>query len=1036
MGLWGNYSNLWNSTFDEANEFTSQLKPASDVSIETVMASLYFNAIVFVLMLASYEILRRFVPSVYASRNLHNSPSVDLSEDRGVGMSGMSKLPLYNSYIPFDWVAPVFGVSWSTVRKSAGLDAYFFLRFIRMCVRITSVSTFWASIILGPVYATGMNGADGWYLVSMVNIQNDWRMTVAVIFMYLFSGFTFFVMKQEFSHWMELRMDFLGKGERNIDPQHHYSLMVENVPLQLRSDSALREYFERLFPGNVHSATVILNLPKLEALEAHCLRIVQRLEKAIAVYHATTKRPTQVIGKPRSSAFGIEMEFPTISIFSLCRKRNKEVVMVNEKGPYPAPGTLVDSISLHTREVADCNYQIYKLQQENFVLAGTGNVKPREANKWFDSFAEAAAQVANTIMDDSAIDNDLKTHHDENQEVLIHRAENMSGRYGSFSPANASPSLHYNPNRKTPASSFENRDVLEHSMSPLSDPSQSYSGSMESDKSAKLIEPMVYATKRNKHFLHPNSRSDYSNRFRRIIGRLGLDFLVAGLKYINRQFDNFLANVVGRKMSSTGFVTFLDLASASTAASTPLTHKPHVLEVHVAPEPRDIRWKSAHLPAKLLKRRENYANVILTLGIFLWSIPLAAIQAFATAEQVARLPGMDWVLTLGNGSVTAFINGYLPVVALLCLIMILPVIFEQIAINYENRKTVSDVQRSMLGRYFYYQLANIFLTVTAGSFWDSLADILDRPGNILEILGNSLPKVVGYFISFIITKILAGLPIVFLRVGALGRKLFLRSISSPAKATQRQIDGIYRRDNLLYGWEYPSQLLVVVICFTYACICPVILPFGAIYFVGSLMVYKKQVLYVYSAVYESGGTMFPDACNYMLFGLLCSQTILIGYTLIRQSFYEPLYLMPLPFITIYVVRYFRSYFSEAALQLSLERAVERDLLSDLKANMKQSNSSINSPSNRTRTMGFEERQEIFDAKLYRQPVLTAPCLEPMEYRRDQFDPVTEDARNTIKRLFLAKAANGQTRPDAIPEEFSGIQSEESIQIMASRSDIL
>lgn len=270
-------------------------------------------------------------------------------------------------------------------------------------------------------------------------------------------------------------------------------------------------------------------------------------------------------------------------------------------------------------------------------------------------------------------------------------------------------------------------------------------------------------------------------------------------------------------MSSTGFVTFLDLTSVATAASTPLTHKPNVLKTTVAPEPRDIRWKSAHRLDKMLRRREIFSNIFLSFGIVLWSIPLTAIQAFATAEQVARIPGMDWVLTIEGGSFTSFINGYLPVVALLGLIMLLPILFEQIAINYEHRKTVSDVQRSMLGRYFYYQLANIYLTVTAGSFWESVADVLDHPGNILEILGRSLPKVVGYFISLLITKILAGLPIIVLRVGALSRMLILRGLFSKDRVTQREMDFVFRRENLLYGWEYPSQLLVIVICFTYAC---------------------------------------------------------------------------------------------------------------------------------------------------------------------------------------------------------------------------
>ena len=47
------------------------------------------------------------------------------------------------------------------------------------------------------------------------------------------------------------------------------------------------------------------------------------------------------------------------------------------------------------------------------------------------------------------------------------------------------------------------------------------------------------------------------------------------------------------------------------------------------------------------------------------------------------------------------------------------------------------------------------------------------------------------------------------------------------------------------------QLLCVVIVFTYAVISPIILPFGLIYFLGALTVYKKQILYVYSPVYES-----------------------------------------------------------------------------------------------------------------------------------------------------------------------------------------
>ena len=112
-----------------------------------------------------------------------------------------------------------------------------------------------------------------------------------------------------------------------------------------------------------------------------------------------------------------------------------------------------------------------------------------------------------------------------------------------------------------------------------------------------------------------------------------------------------------------------------------------------------------------------------------------------------------------------------------------------------------------------------------------------------------------------------------------------------------------------YGWEFPSQLLVIVIVFSYAVICPVILPFGLLYFMGSLVVYKKQVLYVYQPVYESGGTMFPSALQRTLFGLVCGQMTLIGYQITRGCYYQPIFLLPLPVGTIMGMGYFRRHYA-------------------------------------------------------------------------------------------------------------------------------
>jgi len=283
-----------NNTFDyeEFNEdvknatdsLEDNLHPATDVDVNGVLASTVFNAVVFVVLVITYEILRRCFPYVYATRQRKESrESAKHGDDAHYTRSTQSLPDLYKSNAPLEWIKPVFGVSWRQVREAGGLDAYFFLRYIRMCFRITSVSAFWGVLILFPIFANGKNGAVGWYHFSMANVAqgSSFGIWVPTIFMYLFSAFVFFIMKQELKHYVELRLDFLGKGDGSSDPQHHYSLMVEHIPKELRSEKALLDYFDQMFPGRTHSATVILNLPGLEALSRKKLRVTRRLEKSI-----------------------------------------------------------------------------------------------------------------------------------------------------------------------------------------------------------------------------------------------------------------------------------------------------------------------------------------------------------------------------------------------------------------------------------------------------------------------------------------------------------------------------------------------------------------------------------------------------------------------------------------------------------------------------------------------------------------------------------------------------------------------------------
>jgi hypothetical protein len=78
------------------------------------------------------------------------------------------------------------------------------------------------------------------------------------------------VFGREYAHVLEWRQDWLGRGEWDTPTQSRFSILVERLPPELRSDTALRSYFERLFPGKVHSAVVCLDRQVLCELETLC----------------------------------------------------------------------------------------------------------------------------------------------------------------------------------------------------------------------------------------------------------------------------------------------------------------------------------------------------------------------------------------------------------------------------------------------------------------------------------------------------------------------------------------------------------------------------------------------------------------------------------------------------------------------------------------------------------------------------------------------------------------------------------------------
>jgi flagellar biosynthesis protein FliR len=159
---------------------------------------------------------------------------------------------------------------------------------------------------------------------------------------------------------------------------------------------------------------------------------------------------------------------------------------------------------------------------------------------------------------------------------------------------------------------------------------------------------------------------------------------------------------------------------------------------------------------------------------------ITATSSTGTASLTKEYP---WIQ---NNTLYVFLNRFLALGLLLLLLSTLPVIFDFIARSYEGRKLESEIQNSIMTRYFYYQLANVFVSVGLGSIANSIQDIIQNPSAILTILGKSLPSLSLYFANLLIIKSFIAVPIELLRLWPLVRIITVRLFADKKTRTTRE----------------------------------------------------------------------------------------------------------------------------------------------------------------------------------------------------------------------------------------------------------
>ncbi|KAF9458987.1 hypothetical protein BDZ94DRAFT_1269342 [Collybia nuda] len=329
----------------------SNIEESKSATTSTFVTALVFNAIVFAVELVAFTLIRPYFKAIYEPRTYAPPRSKRIQ-------------PLSQSM--FLWPIAVYKANYTDIIKANGLDAYFFVRFLRMMVKILIPIWFFSWAILLPVDSvrTRVGNNSGLSLLTFGNISSERsvRFSAHIILVYFFTVWIFYNIKIEMRHFITTRQQHL------INPTHAKSvqantLLVTGIPAKYLSREALLKLFNDL-PGGVKKIWINRNLKELPDIYDRRLAACAKLESAETSLMKTAAKlrlaAIEKKEKSRKKAKGIshdDVETATGEDYTIVPKDKRPQ---HRLGSIPFFGKKVDTIEWAREEIRVCTELLEK----------------------------------------------------------------------------------------------------------------------------------------------------------------------------------------------------------------------------------------------------------------------------------------------------------------------------------------------------------------------------------------------------------------------------------------------------------------------------------------------------------------------------------------------------------------------------------------------------------------------------------------------------------------------------------------------------
>ncbi|XP_066362522.1 CSC1-like protein At4g02900 [Miscanthus floridulus] len=371
------------------------------------------------------------------------------------------------------------------------------------------------------------------------------------------------------------------------------------------------------------------------------------------------------------------------------------------------------------------------------------------------------------------------------------------------------------------------------------------------------------------------------------------------------------------------FVSFKTQWGAAVCAQTQQTSNPTVWLTEWAPEPRDVFWANLAIPFVELSVRRLIVAVAFFFLTFFFMIPIAIVQSLANLEEIEKvLPFLKPIIE--RNSLQAVIQGFLPGIVLKIFLILLPTILMAMS-KIEGHTSLSGLDRKTAMKYYIFLFVNVFLgSVITGTAFQQLDNFIHQSANkIPEVIGESIPMKATFFMTYIMVDGWSGIAAEVLRLKAL---VIFHIKNAFLVRTEHDREQAMDPGSLDFYNSEPRLQLYFLLGLVYAVVTPMLLPFIIVFFSLAYLVFRHQIINVYSQHYESGAQFWPDVHMRLIIALIVSQILLLGLLSTQEVEKSTVALLPLPVLSIWFHYVCKGRFEPAFVKFPLQDAMVKDTL--------------------------------------------------------------------------------------------------------------